>query len=249
MRKIAVYGKGGSGKSTIAANLSAALASRGLRVMQIGCDPKADSTRMLVGGEKIPAILELMRDVGENVPLERIVHEGSAGILCVECGGPTPGLGCAGWGIIAAFRRLDELEAFARLEPDVVIYDILGDVVCGGFALPMREGYAREICIVTSGEPMALFAARNIATAVENFKSRGYAQVSGIIQNSRNVRDEDALVGQLAQELGTTVLSRVPRDDAVQRCEERGMTVVEGEPDSPWAGKLVALAQRILDFR
>jgi nitrogenase iron protein NifH len=246
MQRIAIYGKGGIGKSTVTANLSAAFARRGSTVMQIGCDPKADSTRMLTGGEKIPAVLEVMRDSDGRLGLKDIVFPGISGTLCVECGGPTPGLGCAGWGIIAAFRKLDELKAFETYDPGIVLYDILGDVVCGGFAMPMRDGYAREIVVVTSGEPMSLFAARNIIMAIENFKSRGYARLRGIVQNSRNVEDEDALVDSLVEEAGTELLGRVPRDGAVQEWEKEGKTVVEGNPDSP-LGKCFAEIAAILE--
>ena len=166
MRKIAIYGKGGIGKSTTTSNLSAALAEKGYRVMQVGCDPKADSTKGLMGGKRIPTVLEQLRQKGDELRLEDIVFEGYGGVLCVESGGPTPGVGCAGRGIISAFEKLAELRAFEVYQPDVVIYDVLGDVVCGGFAMPIREGYAREVFIVSSGEMMALYAASNIAQAI-----------------------------------------------------------------------------------
>ena len=166
MIKIAIYGKGGIGKSTTATNISAALAEQGLRVMQIGCDPKSDSTKALTGGRAIPTVLDTIRDKGmEGVTLPEIVFEGYCGVLCVEAGGPTPGIGCAGRGIITAFEMLENLGAYEKYKPDVVLYDVLGDVVCGGFAMPIREGYADKVFIVTSGEMMALYAASNIASA------------------------------------------------------------------------------------
>lgn len=235
MRRIAIYGKGGIGKSTTTANLAAALSDEGYRVMQIGCDPKADSTGTLMGGTKTPAILEVMREKKNDLTLEDIVFTGYGGVLCAESGGPTPGVGCAGRGIIAAFNTLESLEAFEEYKPDFVLYDVLGDVVCGGFAMPLRNGYAEEVYVVTSGEKMSLFAAMNIALAVDQFKERGYARLSGVIQNSRGVPDEKALVQSAADDMDTRVVISIPRDTAVQRCERRNVTVVEGEPNSEMA--------------
>lgn len=244
MRRIAVYGKGGIGKSTTVGNTSEALALSGLRVMQIGCDPKADSTRA-VAGRAVPTVLETMR--GDPDPeLEDIVFESPSGVLCVECGGPRPGVGCAGRGIIAAFEKLEELDAVAAYRPDVILYDVLGDVVCGGFAMPIRSGYARDVFVVTSGEMMSLYAASNIAGAVADMRNDGYARLGGLIQNSRGVEDEDALVDRAAGEMGTRVLCRLPRDPSVQRCEARGTTVVSGEPDSDMAARYRGLAQILL---
>ena len=170
MIKIAVYGKGGIGKSTTVSNVAAVFASQGLRVMQIGCDPKADSTVLLRHGEKVETVLDLVRTRKENFTLEEMVKEGFAGVCCVEAGGPSPGLGCAGRGIIAALEILEKKGAYEKYRPDVVIYDVLGDVVCGGFSMPMRRGYADKVFVITSGENMAIHAAANIAMAVENFK-------------------------------------------------------------------------------
>lgn len=244
MRRIAVYGKGGIGKSTTVGNVSAALAESGLRVMQIGCDPKADSTRALTGG-KIPTVLEVMRD-NPDPELTDLVHEGAGGVLCVECGGPRPGVGCAGRGIIAAFERLEELDAVEHYRPDVILYDVLGDVVCGGFAMPIRNGYARDVFVVTSGEMMSLYAASNIAGAVSDMRNDGYARLGGLIQNSRGVKDEDSLVDRAAEEMGTEVIVRLPRDPSVQRCEEKGVTVVQGEPGSDMADRYRDLAKKLL---
>ncbi len=244
MRRIAIYGKGGIGKSTTSSNISAALAASGYKVMQIGCDPKADSTKLLAGG-RIPTVLEIMRD-NPDPELDDMIHIGEGGVLCVECGGPRPGVGCAGRGIIAAFEKLEELDAVGTYKPDVIIYDVLGDVVCGGFAMPIRNGYARDVFIVTSGEMMALYAASNIAYAVNDFTHDGYARLGGIIQNSRGVEGEDALVSKAADEMGTTVLYRIPRDPAVQRCESKGTTVVSGAPESDMATSYRDLASKIV---
>ena len=244
MRRIAVYGKGGIGKSTTVGNVSAALAGRGLKVIQIGCDPKADST-CAIAGRRIPTVLETMRD-NPDPELEDIVFEGDGGVLCVECGGPRPGVGCAGRGIIAAFEQLEDLDMIGVYRPDVILYDVLGDVVCGGFAMPIRNGYARDVFVVTSGEMMSLYAASNIAYAVNDLTHDGYARLGGLIQNSRGVKDEDAFVDRAAEEMGTRVVHRLPRDPAVQRCEDRGTTVVRGEPESAMAASYRELADKLL---
>lgn len=246
MRKIAIYGKGGIGKSTTTSNLSAALAGMGLRVMQVGCDPKADSTKGLMGGKRIPTVLDQLREKQDALRLDDIVFEGSGGVLCVESGGPTPGIGCAGRGIISAFEKLAELEAFEIYRPDIVIYDVLGDVVCGGFAMPIREGYAREVFIVSSGEMMALYAADNIARAVRSFASRGYAHLAGLILNARNIEGEREIVARAAQEIGTEVVAYVPRSGDIQRAEALGGTVIECVPDSPLCAVYRELAETVL---
>lgn len=243
-RKIAVYGKGGIGKSTTVSNLSAALARRGLRVLQIGCDPKADSTKTLTNGKPVPSVLDVLRDKKKGaLRLEDFVFEGYHGIFCVEAGGPQPGIGCAGRAIITAFNQLEELGAYEKLKPDIVLFDVLGDVVCGGFAMPMRYGYADEVAIVSSGEMMALYAAHNIVQALESFSSRGYARLAGIIQNSRSIVNEDALVRQAAEELKTRVIGIIPRSGLVQEAENLGKTVVECFPDSPQAALYAGLSR------
>lgn len=248
MVKIAVYGKGGIGKSTTTSNLSAAFSRMGYRVMQIGCDPKSDSTKNLMGGEKVPTVLDQIREKGsDNIELEDIVFEGYNGVYCVEAGGPTPGIGCAGRGIITAFEKLQELGAYDVYQPDIVLYDVLGDVVCGGFAMPIRGGYADYVFIVTSGEMMAMFAATNISHAIQNFGKRGYAKLAGFIQNSRKVENEDELVEMVARENETQVIKIIPRDGAVQIAENDGMTVIEALPDSEMAEEYKDLAARVLE--
>ena len=247
MIKIAVYGKGGIGKSTTVSNVAVALAEKRLKVMQIGCDPKADSTIALRHGEAGPTVLDLFREKKQDLRLEDMVRTGYQGVICVEAGGPTPGLGCAGRGIIATFSLLEDLELFEIHQPDVVLYDVLGDVVCGGFAAPIREGYASKVLIVTSGEKMALYAANNINNAVKNFEDRSYAKVYGIVLNHRNVENETEKVTEFADSVGLPIVGEVPRSDEITRCEDRGMTVVEGEPESPAAQAFLNLAKELLE--
>ena len=232
MIKIAVYGKGGIGKSTTVSNLAVALAEKGYKVMQIGCDPKADSTIQLRHGKEIPTVLEMFQQKKQNLKLEDMVTVGYAGVVCVEAGGPTPGLGCAGRGIIATFQLLEDLKLFETYKPDVVLYDVLGDVVCGGFAAPIREDYAEKVLIVTSGEKMALYAADNISKAVKNFEDRSYARVFGIVLNHRNVENETEKVETFAKEHGFDIVGEIPRSDEINRCEDQGKTVIEGNPES-----------------
>lgn len=246
MIKIAVYGKGGIGKSTTVSNLSAALSDMGYKVMQIGCDPKADSTVSLHGKGKITTVLDLVRTKKNDFTLEDMVTEGYGGIICVEAGGPTPGLGCAGRGIIAALEKLAEKGAYETYKPDVVIYDVLGDVVCGGFSMPMRGGYADKVFVITSGENMAIHAAANIAMAIDGFKGRGYAGLGGIILNRRNVKDEEAKVAELAKDIESEIIGTLNRSDTVQEAEDLGKTVVEAFPDSVMAGEYRILAKEIL---
>lgn len=248
MYKIALYGKGGIGKSTIAVNIAAALSNLGLKVMQIGCDPKADSTSNLCGGVSVKTVLDAIHTHGNNVALKDIVIQGYNGVLCVEAGGPTPGLGCAGRGIITAFEKLEQLDAFQIYQPDIVIYDVLGDVVCGGFAMPIRNGYAEHVFVVTSGEKMSLYAAGNIALAIDNFKSRNYAKYSGVILNCRNVDDEYWKVAQFAKNTDSQLIAAIPRDGLVQEAELLNKTVVDAFAESELASKYRFLAKEILSI-
>ncbi len=246
MIKIAIYGKGGIGKSTVTSHLAAAFATLGKRVIQIGCDPKADSTINLLGGQPLRPVMNYLREEDEDPEtLEEISRVGFGGILCIETGGPTPGLGCAGRGIIATFQLLEDLRLFETWKPDVVLYDVLGDVVCGGFAAPIREGYAEQVLIVTSGEKMALYAANNIASAVENFEDRSYARIRGIILNHRNVVGEDEKVRDFADSRGLEIIGEIPRSDDITRYEDKGMTTIEGDPDLPVSRTFLELAQKL----
>ena len=248
MLKIAIYGKGGIGKSTITSNLAAAFAVRGHRVIQIGCDPKADSTINLLGGELLQPVMGYLRENDDDPQsIDEIAREGFGGVLCIETGGPTPGLGCAGRGIIATFNLLEDLRLFETWQPDVVLYDVLGDVVCGGFAAPIREGYASKVLIVTSGEKMALYAANNIQSAVKNFEDRSYARVRGIIMNRRNVEGEEEKVRAFAESAGLEIVADIPRSQDIIRCEDKGMTVIEGAPGCEAAERFTALAKKLIE--
>ena len=247
MLKVAIYGKGGIGKSTVTSNLAAAFANMGLKVIQIGCDPKADSTMNLLGGHPVLPVMEYLRqNDADPEELEEISAVGYGDVLCIETGGPTPGLGCAGRGILATFQLLEELELFEEIQPDVVLYDVLGDVVCGGFAAPIREGYAEKVVIVTSGEKMALYAANNINMAVKNFEERSYARVEGIVLNHRNIPGETEKVQAFAENAGLKILGEIPRSDEINTCEDQGMTVIQGAPDCPAARSFRQLAEDLL---
>lgn len=246
LRQIAIYGKGGIGKSTTTQNLTAGLAQLGKQVMVVGCDPKADSTRLLLGGLAQKTVLDTLREKGQGVELDSIMKEGYGGIRCVESGGPEPGVGCAGRGIITSIGMLENLGAYTD-DLDYVFYDVLGDVVCGGFAMPIREGKAKEIYIVASGEMMALYAANNIAKGIEKYAQKGVVRLGGIICNSRNVDRELELLRAFAEELGTTLIHFVPRDNVVQRAEIRKKTVLEYNPDVPQAEEYRQLADKIVN--
>jgi nitrogenase iron protein NifH len=248
MRKIAIYGKGGIGKSTIPSSISAAIAGHGYKVMQIGCDPKADSTLNLRNGKELTPVMEVLQKSGGICKnLDEIAIKGYRGIVCVEAGGPTPGSGCAGRGIIKTFDTLDELDAFRLFDPDYVFFDVLGDVVCGGFAVPIRQGYADEVVIVTSGEKMALYAASNIKAALDNFKERNYARLRGIVLNCRNIPYEVGIVQEFADRIGTEIIGIIPRDSSIQSAEEKSMTVIQMDCGLPISKTISAVAQTVME--
>lgn len=246
MRKVAIYGKGGIGKSTTTQNTVAALSEMGKKVMVVGCDPKADSTRLLLGGLAQQTVLDTLRDEGEDIELAEIRRSGFCGTLCVESGGPEPGVGCAGRGIITSINMLEQLGGYSEDQAlDYVFYDVLGDVVCGGFAMPMRDGKAEEIYIVVSGEMMAMYAANNICKGIVKFAEAGKVKLGGLICNSRQVDNERELISALADSLGTQLVHFVPRDNDVQRAEINRKTVIEWNVQAPQAEEYRKLARAI----
>lgn len=257
MRQIAFYGKGGIGKSTTGSNIAAALAEQGLSVMMIGCDPKADCTRNLTGEVPIPTILDISRDKGierlgldelvegKKIELANVIHRGYRGVYCAECGGPRPGFGCAGRGVIVAIDLLKRLNAFEELKPDIVIYDVLGDVVCGGFAMPLRRGLADEVYIVTSADYLALYAANNICRGISEFANKGGSPLGGIIYNVRGMLDEADVVYDFAEQIGSRVIGHIPNAHEIAEAEIDGNTVIEYDPMSDIADLFREFAQKI----
>lgn len=248
MRKVAIYGKGGIGKSTTTQNTVAGLVEMGKKVMVVGCDPKADSTRLLLGGLAQRSVLDTLREEGEDVELSDIRAGGYCNSLCVESGGPEPGVGCAGRGIITSINMLEQLDAYktdAGEALDYVFYDVLGDVVCGGFAMPIREGKAEEIYIVCSGEMMAMYAANNISKGILKFAQTGVVRLGGLICNSRKVDNEKEMIEEFAKRLGTQMIHFVPRDNDVQRAEINRKTVIEWNPECHQADEYRQLANAI----
>jgi len=248
LRQAAIYGKGGIGKSTTTQNLVAAIAELGKKVMIVGCDPKADSTRLILHSKAQNTIMQMAADAGsvEDLELEDVLKVGYGDIACVESGGPEPGVGCAGRGVITAINFLEEEGAYEE-DLDFVFYDVLGDVVCGGFAMPIRENKAQEIYIVCSGEMMAMYAANNIAKGIVKYANSGSVRLAGLICNSRETDREDELIMELARKLGTQMIHFVPRDNLVQRAEIRRMTVIEYDPTAKQANEYRQLAQKIID--
>lgn len=246
MRKVAIYGKGGIGKSTTTQNTVAGLAEMGKNVMVVGCDPKADSTRLLLGGLAQKTVLDTLREEGEDVELEDVLKVGFSKTSCVESGGPEPGVGCAGRGIITSINLLEQLGAYHEDKKlDYVFYDVLGDVVCGGFAMPIRDGKAEEIYIVCSGEMMAMYAANNICKGIVKFAETGTVRLGGLICNSRKVDNEQTMIEEFAKRLGTQMIHFVPRDNMVQRAEINRKTVIDYDPTHNQANEYRALARKI----
>lgn len=247
MIKIAIYGKGGIGKSTTSSNLSLAFREKGYNVLQVGCDPKADSTLLLRDGKKLDTILDLIKEKGaNNVELDDMVMKGVNGVYISEAGGPPPGLGCAGRGIVTALKELEKHHVFEEKKIDIVIYDVLGDVVCGGFSMPIRDGFAKDVFIVTSGENMAIHAAKNIALAVDNFKDRGYARVGGVILNRRNVKDEIPKIEKLCEFIDSKRVGVLQFSEDVQRADELEKTVMEIYPTSDMANQYRILSDNVI---
>lgn len=244
VKTIAIYGKGGIGKSTTTSNISAALAASGLKVMQIGCDPKSDSTTTLRGGGYIPTILDTLREK-KNVKVDEVIFQGFAGIYCVEAGGPAPGVGCAGRGIITSVELLKQLRVFEELDLDIVVYDVLGDVVCGGFAVPVREGIAEHVFTVSSSDFMAIYAANNLFKGIQKYSNNGGALLGGVIANSMNSDYHKSIIDDFVDNTKTRVVEYVPRSVTVTQSELQGKTTIEAFPDSEQAKVYKKLAEKI----
>jgi len=244
IKQIAIYGKGGIGKSTTTSNLTAALSKQGFKVMQFGCDPKADSTNTLRDGSYIPTVLDTLREKG-SVKAHDVIFQGFNGIYCVEAGGPAPGVGCAGRGIITAVELFKQQKVFEELDLDFVIYDVLGDVVCGGFAMPIREGIAQHVFTVSSGDFMSIYASNNLFKGIKKYSNNGGALLGGVIANSINQGYSREIVDDFASRTKTQIIQYVPRSITVTQSELKGKTTIEAAPDSDQAKVYTELANRI----
>lgn len=244
--KVVLFGKGGIGKSTTTTNLAVVYAQMGLRVLVVGCDPKHDTTVYLTNGRQIPTVLESAAFMDGKAPASSILVKGSFGIDCVEAGGPEPGIGCAGRGITRMSEILKEAGIVDDSKYDVILYDVLGDVVCGGFAAPLRQGFADKVVIVTSEELMSLYAANNIAKAACNYASNGISLL-GLIANLRDPGCDEDVVTRFAKMIGTSVLQFLPRDPLVRQSEYQKKTVIETHPHSPLVARIKVLAKILLE--
>jgi nitrogenase iron protein NifH len=244
IKQIAIYGKGGIGKSTTTSNLSAALSTKGYKVMQFGCDPKSDSTNTLRNGKYIPTVLDTLREKSV-VKTRDVVFEGFNGIFCVEAGGPAPGVGCAGRGIITAVELFKQQRTFEELDVDVIIYDVLGDVVCGGFAMPIREGIAEHVFTVSSSDFMSIYASNNLFKGIKKYSNSGGALLGGVIANSINAGYAKEIVDDFTERTQTKIVEYIPRSITVTQSELRGKTVIEAAPDSQQAAVYFSLADKI----
>jgi len=247
-RKVAIYGKGGIGKSTTTQNTAAALAYfHDKKVFIHGCDPKADSTRLILGGKPQGTLMDMLRDKGaEKITNDDVIKTGFMDIQCVESGGPEPGVGCAGRGVITAIDLMEENGAYTD-DLDFVFFDVLGDVVCGGFAMPIRDGKAQEVYIVASGEMMAIYAANNICKGLVKYAKQSGVRLGGIICNSRKVDGEREFVEEFTAAIGTKMIHFVPRDNVVQKAEFNKKTVTEFAPEENQAKEYSELARKIIE--
>lgn len=244
VKGIAIYGKGGIGKSTTTSNISAALTKMGYKVMQFGCDPKSDSTNTLREGTYIPTVLDTLREKNKVNALD-VIFQGFNGVYCVESGGPAPGVGCAGRGIITAVQLFKQQRVFEELDLDYVIYDVLGDVVCGGFAVPIREGIADHVFTVSSSDFMSIYASNNLFKGIKKYSNSGGALLGGIIGNSINKPYDRDIIDDFANKTNTQIMEYVPRSVTVTHSELQGKTTIEVAPDSEQAKIYTRLAEKI----
>lgn len=248
MERIAIYGKGGIGKSVVATHLSAEFARRGQRVLHVGCDPKADSSCRLTGTADVRTVLGAMGMNPEDISAAQIITPGRQGIQCIEAGGPEPGSGCGGRGVARAIELIGELDLMTTDEFDVAVFDVLGDVVCGGFAAPLRQGFAEKVFIVVSEEPMALFAANNIGKAIVNYAYNG-VRLAGLVANIRdNLQADRDRIARFAEAIGTRVVTYLERSIGVEKAERELKTVIDTEPESPFALHFRELADWTVRF-
>jgi len=254
MRQMAIYGKGGIGKSMVSSHITFALAAKGLKVLHVGCDPKHDSTRLLLKGKMAPTVLGTLRKKNfevKSLTRDEVVFESPLNsecpgrIYCAESGGPDPGLGCGGKGVVEAIEALKHLNVLEELRLDVVLYDVLGDVVCGGFSMPIREGHADEIYIVSSGELEVLFAASNICKAVARFNARAGAKLGGIIGNGRELKNEEKILNAFAKQINSKIVGFIPYSEKIKECSGKGVTLFQSYPDSPECDAFRKLADGI----
>ncbi|MBI4285275.1 MAG: AAA family ATPase [Chloroflexi bacterium] len=251
-KTIAIYGKGGIGKSTTASNISADLAKQGFKVMQFGCDPKSDSTCALLDGRYIPTILDTAVEAKtvreyKDIDVSKVMFQGYQGVYCLECGGPEPGRGCAGRGVLTAIELIKQQGVIDTLQPDFIIYDVLGDVVCGGFAMPIREGVAKTVYVVISPNYAAIYAANNIFKAILRFAERGGASLGGLIANYVETPAEKDIVDHFASLTKTRIVGYIPFSEMMIESDIQGKTVIEMFPESELAGIFRSLTSRIAE--
>lgn len=217
----------------MASNVAASAAREGKNVLFIGCDPKSDSTRNLVGS-RIPTVLSRVkrnRKIGKELDYSDLVFTGYQNVQCVEAGGPPAGRGCAGLGIGTAIKELDRLGVFTQ-DWDLVIYDVLGDVVCGGFSLPMRKNRIDQVYVVTSGQRMSLYAANVVLQGVANYSSPEDPILGGLIQNHLSAARDGHLLDVFAERTGAAVVARIPESQAIRNADDNiGVLAPEDDPD------------------
>lgn len=239
---IAIYGKGGIGKSFTLANLSYMFAQLGKKVLLIGCDPKSDTATLLFGGRSCPTIIETSAKkklAGESVQIGDVCFKRD-GVFAMELGGPEVGRGCGGRGIIHGFELLDSL-GFHDWDFDYVLLDFLGDVVCGGFGLPIARDMCHKVMLIASNDLQSLYVANNVCSAVEYFRGLGgNVGVAGMVINKDDGTGE---AERFAEQVGVPVLARIPQDDEIRR--KSAAYQIIGTLDGPWGELFKGLAEQV----